>query len=467
MRSVIDFFVSPLTKELLITGYILFYPIFNLDVFAQWEIHESGVRANLRDVCFVDRLHGWAVGDSSTIIATVDGGKTWIRMIEPDDSVEFRHVQFLNREIGFVGGNKIQKLSTYSARRVIVLLRTTNGGLNWETCDFTFAPDFRYQTMQFLDSDNGWVGINNFYQASVASQGILLKTTDGGKSWSFLQEINSLWIGAVAFFNTEQGYSFWAPFYDNYDDTDVYATQDGGKTWTRAGRIELQTVVQAKCLSPDMLWARGWNLSRSQDGGKTWKTWRWSNPVIGGQKRFFAGDFEVLNSNNVWLVGNAQYTGADVEGVLLRTSNAGEDWWPELQVPNLSFGALSVVSEEEAWIAGRNGLIIHLKNDVTGLGEEAEAFPRTFEVNQNYPNPFNASTWIEYFLPTSSDVRLEVFDILGSRVRTLVQSNQEAGKHKVIWNGENDASEPMASGVYVYRMTANGLIGSKKMILIR
>ena len=432
--------------------------------YPQWEIQNSGVSATLRDVCFVDSLYGWAVGDSGTIITTVDGGKSWLRKIEPVDSVEFRQVQFLTRDIGFVGGNR--RLPSQQTRHAIVL-QTTNGGLNWERCDSTFGSDFVYRAMEFLDPDNGWLAINNFYTSSVASRGILLKTTNGGRSWSVLQEDDSLRIGAFAFFNTEQGYSFWTPFYDNFDATDVYATQDGGKAWKWTGRIEMQTIVKAKCLSPDTLWARGWNISRSQDGGKTWKTWNWSNPVFEGQKRFFAGDFEVLNSNNVWLVGNARYTGADVEGVLLRTSNSGDSWWSELEVPDRSFGGLSVTSGKEAWIVGSNGLIMHLKNNVTGIRKEVDGFDMPFEVEQNYPNPFNSGTSIHFNLLATDDICIRIYDIRGKMVVELLSQVLNPGPHAVFWDGKDRAGQAVPSGVYFYQLTGKSIATTRKALLIR
>lgn len=94
------------------------------------------------------------------------------------------------------------------------------------------------------------------------------------------------------------------------------------------------------------------------------------------------------------------------------------------------------------------------------LGDD---MPTTFRLKQNYPNPFNPSTNIAYDLPQKADVRLEVFNIIGSKVATLVQKQKPAGSHTARF----DAST-LASGMYLYRLTANGnLIATKKMILIK
>jgi len=93
--------------------------------------------------------------------------------------------------------------------------------------------------------------------------------------------------------------------------------------------------------------------------------------------------------------------------------------------------------------------------------------PTQFELLQNYPNPFNPETRIEFALPEEQNVRLEVYDISGRRIRTLVDQKMSAGLHQVNWNGENDYGNQVGSGVYIYRMNAGTYESSKKMMLLR
>ena len=88
--------------------------------------------------------------------------------------------------------------------------------------------------------------------------------------------------------------------------------------------------------------------------------------------------------------------------------------------------------------------------------------PTSFTLQQNYPNPFNPSTKIVYTLPQEAKVRLEIFDLLGRKIATLVYESRFAGEHAV----EFDASG-LTSGVYVYRLSSSHQVLSKKMTLVR
>jgi len=93
--------------------------------------------------------------------------------------------------------------------------------------------------------------------------------------------------------------------------------------------------------------------------------------------------------------------------------------------------------------------------------------PREFKLGQNYPNPFNPATTIRFDLPQAGRVELEVFNILGQKVSTLVDGQLEGGQYEVRWNGCNDGGENVASGVYFYRIAAGDFTASKKMVLLR
>ena len=95
------------------------------------------------------------------------------------------------------------------------------------------------------------------------------------------------------------------------------------------------------------------------------------------------------------------------------------------------------------------------------------ALPEQFSLSQNYPNPFNPTTVIGFDLPRRSKVVLEVLNLLGQRVSTLVDEELPAGIHKAEWDGCNDSDDRVASGLYFYRLSADGRAKSKKMMLLK
>jgi hypothetical protein len=96
-------------------------------------------------------------------------------------------------------------------------------------------------------------------------------------------------------------------------------------------------------------------------------------------------------------------------------------------------------------------------------GSTDDPVPARFHLHNNYPNPFNPVTKISYELPETADVRIEIYNTVGARVAILESSNRQAGSHTISF----DAAR-LSSGVYIYRMTANGMhIATRKMTLIK
>ena len=107
----------------------------------------------------------------------------------------------------------------------------------------------------------------------------------------------------------------------------------------------------------------------------------------------------------------------------------------------------------------------------TSVGETpAASIPTRFVLKQNYPNPFNPTTLITYTLPQGqikSVTRIDIFNSLGQKIRTLVNAKQTAGTYAVQWDGKNQNGMQAASGVYVYRLTSGDLVKSRRMVLLK
>ena len=108
---------------------------------------------------------------------------------------------------------------------------------------------------------------------------------------------------------------------------------------------------------------------------------------------------------------------------------------------------------------------VNSRRGTLGIGDDPQI--STFELYQNYPNPFNPATMIRFSLAHRVKVKLEIFNLLGQRVKTLVDAALAPGQHRLIWDGRNDAGLRVSSGVYFYRLKAGDYVKSRKMVLIR
>jgi hypothetical protein len=135
------------------------------------------------------------------------------------------------------------------------------------------------------------------------------------------------------------------------------------------------------------------------------------------------------------------------------------------------------ISNGSGTVLGSTGMknILGLAFEETGVSsieEERPITPAGFSLSQNYPNPFNPETSIEFNLPINSNVTITVYNLLGQIVRTLVDNDFSSGYHSAIWNGIDETGKGVSSGIYFYKMKANGMNGQeysniKKMILLK
>ena len=99
---------------------------------------------------------------------------------------------------------------------------------------------------------------------------------------------------------------------------------------------------------------------------------------------------------------------------------------------------------------------------VAGVG-----IPQDFALGANYPNPFNPETTIGYQLPGAAQVYLEIYDVLGQKVRTLVQQVEPAGYHSAMWDGRDEGGSALAGGMYFYRLQAGEFTQTRKLLLVK
>ncbi len=104
---------------------------------------------------------------------------------------------------------------------------------------------------------------------------------------------------------------------------------------------------------------------------------------------------------------------------------------------------------------------------ITDVAGSNSLIPSEFALDQNFPNPFNPDTQISYDLPSSTDVFLKIYNIMGQEVRTIVDETQPAGQYTVLWDGKNNYGTRVSSGIYVYVIKAGDFVKSKRMTLLK
>jgi hypothetical protein len=115
-----------------------------------------------------------------------------------------------------------------------------------------------------------------------------------------------------------------------------------------------------------------------------------------------------------------------------------------------------------------------LIGEYTGIDEVIVNVPKAFELSQNYPNPFNLSTTISFMVHSKRETvngpihtTLTIYNILGQRVRTLVDGEKLPGEYRVNWDGKNQNKENVASSIYFYRLTTPNFSETRKMLLVK
>ncbi|MGB9561277.1 MAG: FlgD immunoglobulin-like domain containing protein, partial [bacterium] len=115
---------------------------------------------------------------------------------------------------------------------------------------------------------------------------------------------------------------------------------------------------------------------------------------------------------------------------------------------------------------GRREFTVEVMASTVGA-DEPQTLPKEFELSQNYPNPFNAATMIKFALPKDTKVELNIYNVLGENVRTLLMAEKKAGYYEIIWDGRNDSGIELPSGVYFLRMKAGDFKAEKKLMMIK
>lgn len=125
------------------------------------------------------------------------------------------------------------------------------------------------------------------------------------------------------------------------------------------------------------------------------------------------------------------------------------------------------VYSDYLYVANHYGLWTYHIGTAVAVDDVNDALPNAFGISQNYPNPFNAGTVIDYAVDRHSQILIEVYNILGQKVKTLVNENKMPGRYRAEWDGNDAKGSPVASGVYLYKIKSDNFAETRKMLLLK
>ena len=184
--------------------------------------------------------------------------------------------------------------------------------------------------------------------------------------------------------------------------------------------------------------------------------------------RSFAGvDLAVDASGNVYVTGSSAGQSATIK----YDAAGNQEWLAQYSYPGGTSTpvGLKLDAQNNIYLAGTSSVngqsyytVIKYRQTPNAVRENDGSVPTTFALSQNYPNPFNPLTTIRYSLPSTANVKLAIYDLLGREIATLVNEEQSAGWKEVEWN-----ASAFSSGIYFYRLTAGNYVGVKKLMLFK
>jgi len=430
-----------------------------------------------------DFINGIALGTApqfNLIYKTTNSGAGW-ELVSHGFIDLLWDVDFINENTGFSG---------YYKR----IYKTTNGGSNWfdDSLKFNCQGFCNVESIDFVNESIGYAAIGGGFFAKTTNSGVnwivrktgiednnygisfpskdtgyivtqyrkYLKTTNGGDNWVFLgQSINEYF--RVRFADNNTGVAIGMPNSEQYGAYSV--TTNGGLIWTEHNFDSLRFYPNDLRLKSNAEWFfAGYNYTGTYNGvlvrttnmGNDWDYKFFPNTLLGSI------DF----SSNL-----TGYASGD-KGIMYKTSDGGLNWFPTYCISNDYLNGIYFVNDLTGYAVGGSGQIIKTTTGggaPIGIQSVTNVVPKSFLLYQNYPNPFNPVTTIQFLIPAPSPleragVRLVIYDLLGREAAVLVNEQLPPGTYEVEWNASN-----FSSGVYFYKLEAGDFLVTKKMVLLK
>lgn len=376
---------------------------------------------DLKGITHFDENHVWACGRYGTIMRSSDGGESWENQII-DDNYTLEDICFPSALLGYCVG---------SSATGGVILKTVDGGTSWTVITPAVPSVDGLKSVDFMNEDCG---------VSVGSAGEIVYTTDGGASWTEKTGFGSTGLSRVRFGDTDRGWIVGGS-------GKIICFDFNSDSWSEQNSSMTQTFYGLFALNADTVWAVGWNgtVVRTLNNGLIWETvavtgidyqdvWFDSNGLDG----YFSGGFGETSDGGFTIVHSQS---GSLEGTLSR---------------------LSFINVNNGWGCGDNGMILHYGEGSTGITEFNHSIP-SIPGNCIFssPNPFTVSSTVSFTLSAECHVTLDLYDLTGRKVQTLHAGNLPVGEHSYTLNGTE-----LPPGAYFLRLTAGDIWETRPLIRI-
>ncbi len=404
-----------------------------------WQIIARPTTKDLLRLSFIDSLRGWVCGKDGVILKTTNGGVDWSHQVTGvhDDILG---LFMLNERIGWaIGWVNFTDTNSYYGSRI---LKTTDGGTTWSQRLFQ-ENDKYFHSITFFDSLNGWI---------CGVRGDVEKSTDGGATWRRMPIDSSKAAGLdmlhVKFFSPRYGFATGGLM----DITGVvWRTTNGGERWTALSvspepvyKLHFSDSLHALALTGDLEYGAG--IVRTKDGGNSWN---YTYLGLFGLPR--AMSFRTDREGWVAL-GN----------MVMVTKDTADTWEVVDTLGWRQMFDLAFTDSITGYAVADSGTIYKYDQRSVDVRENELVVPLAFRLDQNYPNPFNPTTTILFSIGTRGYTTLRVFDLLGREISTLVSRELEEGSYETHF-----AVAGLASGVYFYRMQSGRFSETRKLVVVR
>jgi len=410
-------------------------------LFSQWSEVTTGVTTPLTSVSNYDNVNAWTCGNNGVVLRSTNMGVSWSNLSGNGLPANISLVNIYGISLssaltaGYIG------TTTY-------VYKTSNSGANWSLV-FT-QPNGFINGIWFNGPLNGFMTGD-----PVGNRWSLWKTTNGGTNWDSTGMYLAQRNGELGWNNSlhRNGNETWF----GTDKARIYHSSTGDAPWdsqSTGTNTNIYSISVKSIYQPFIGYAGGDSLSRTSNSGNQWSI----SPSVGSNA--INGISYHQTANMLWYIrsNSSIYYRLDYNSI----------WNIQYTAPSGNFLHLSPIRQELTAIYGclfgvrDNGGISRYLYVLEGVTIISSETPETYKLGQNYPNPFNPVTSFEFRTVDFGFARLAVYDALGKEIQVLLSRELRPGTYEVNWN-----ASAYPSGVYFYKLSADGYTDTKKMVLIK